>query len=101
MEINDRRKKIVRKKPIYCKGCLEETNKLKDGFCSECVRQLLEKKADNSDELDIYFCYDACGKILNMGEDNCFPKKIKCNGMFVCAIVCEDCNSKNPKTYRV
>ena len=104
MEINDRRKKIVRKKAIYCKGvgCIEKfyINR-PDDLCSECMRNLLEKKADNSDELDIYFCYDACGKILNLYEGGWVGKKVKCGSMFAMATVCVDCEKKNPKTYRI
>jgi hypothetical protein len=95
------RRKIVRKKPTFCKECKEETNKLQDDLCSECMRNLLEVKADNSDELNIYFCYDACGKILNLYEDDWIGKKVKCGSMFAMATVCADCDKKNPKTYRI
>jgi hypothetical protein len=104
MEINDRRKKISRKKATFCNECKEQTNKLQYDLtylCSECMRKKLEVKADNSDELNIYFCYDACGKILNLYEDEWIGKKVKCGSMFAMATVCADCDKKNPKTYRI
>ena len=99
---------------VRCFACDEEIQRDKadeeywerdgDNYCECCRdeydRDEKENECDDPDKPNTYFCYDACGRILNRQMTDWCPKKVKADGMYAMALVCKSCDKKNPKNWR-
>ena len=93
---------------VKCCGCDEEILREKadeeywerdgDCYCESCRD---EYDCDDRDNFDTWFCWDGCGRILHRQKTNeWFPRKVKADLMYAMALVCKECNKKNPKNRR-
>ena len=99
---------------VRCFACDEEIQRDKadeeywerdgDCYCETCRdeydRGEKENECDDPDKPNTYFCYDACGRILDRQMTDWRPKKVKADGMYAMALVCKSCDKKNPKNWR-